>query len=295
MFVVVINPTSGNGKGGKVWNKVKPLLEKKGISFEAYVSKEKGDISRFVAKLDRADKLIVIGGDGTLHEVLNGLSKNHEIAIGYIPAGSGNDFARSLNIPLAYEKALECILRGEEKKLDVLKVGEHVCATIVGAGFDGFVVEQSNKWVLKKWLNKLGLGKISYLLTVILAVFQYRPCQIELTVDGVTERFSNVWLVAVGNLPYYGGGMKICPKAVGDDGQLDICVVSNLSSISLLSFFPNVFLGKHIALTSKVATRKGRQISIAASTPTIVQGDGEILTAAPVGISIIDKSLTLLR
>ncbi|WP_209125837.1 diacylglycerol kinase family protein [Alkalihalobacillus sp. BA299] len=286
MYVFIVNPISGNGKGEFVWTQIEKILIDKKTNFKAFFTKDKGHATGIVEALnpELVTAVVVIGGDGTVHDVVNGL-QNVKIPLGIIPAGTGNDYARSMSIPKNYELALERILIGEMKKIDILHVGERVCMTVIGIGFDGKVAQLANKSKYKKILNGLRLGKFTYLLIVLQLLFKYKPTQVTIELDDVTYKFDDVWLIAVANLPYYGGGMYICPQAISDDGVFDVCIVHNTSKFKLLQIFPKVFQGKHIT-HSAVTVLKGKNIKVISDIPVVIHGDGEIIGETPVEVTV---------
>lgn len=236
--------------------------------------------------------LVIVGGDGTLHHALK-YTKNISIPIGLIPAGSGNDFARALNIPKKSLEALEIVLNNQSKIVDIINVNEQLAASIVGVGFDAEVTEITNKSRVKEWLNKWKLGSLSYIIGVMRALFSYKLANVEIIIDGKKELFSDVWLIATANTPFYGGGLKMCPEANETDGILNVCIVHSLSRFQLLLFFPLLFVGKH-TLHPKVALMKGKEIFIQSNEEIIVQADGELIGKTPVKISVAKEKLNVL-
>lgn len=286
MYAFIINPISGNGRSTYIWQNIKKTLLKKQTKYVAYFTEHKGHATEIVSSLDpqKISVVVVVGGDGTVHDVVNGLQQVR-IPIGIIPAGSGNDYARSIQVPKSYRLALERILSGEKKKIDILHVGERFCITVVGIGFDGKVAEIANQTKYKKFLNRLRLGKFTYFFIVLRLLFQYRPTQVTIKLDGQTYQYENVWLIAVANLPYYGGGMHICPHAQSDDGVLDICLVHNISKYKLLQIFPKVFHGKHIN-HSAITILKGKNVKVYSDKPVVIHGDGEVIGQTPIEVTI---------
>lgn len=233
--------------------------------------------------------LIIIGGDGTVHYTLRYI-ENISIPIGIIPAGSGNDLARALKIPSKSNKALMKVLNGKVKKIDLIYVNGQPSATIVGIGFDAKVTAITNQSKLKQWLNVIKLGTFSYVTGVLRALVSYKPSDMEIIINGKSETFHNVWLIAAANTPFYGGGLKICPDADAQDGTLNLCIVHSLSRFELLMFFPLVFLGKH-TLHSNVVIKKGEIIHINCDNSIPVQADGEVIGITPITLTIEKQRL----
>ncbi|MED5052146.1 lipid kinase [Anoxybacillus sp. UARK-01] len=294
MYYFVVNKISGNGKGLKVWKKVEKLLQEKQVNYQVRFTERPKHAVEIVKEFSSkaCNAVVAVGGDGTIHDVANGLIHSN-IPLGIIPAGSGNDLARALDIPMDYKRALERILRGKKRKMDVGKIGEEYCMTVTGIGFDGKVAEINNIAKYKDLLNLVRLGDLSYGLSVLHALFQYRPVRIQLKIDGKVQSFSNVWFIAIANTPNYGGGIKICPDACYDDGLFDICIVHSITKWELLRTFPKAYKGKHVSHPS-VTMIKGKQVEIIAEPPIIVQSDGEILTKTPVNVTIQKEALLIM-
>ncbi|MGG1481884.1 diacylglycerol kinase family protein [Bacillus smithii] len=294
MYYFIVNKISGNGKGRKVWKKIEKLLQEKQIHYQVRFTERPKHAVEIVKEISSETGLTVVavGGDGTIHDVANGLIDS-DIPLGIIPAGSGNDLARALQIPMNYQKALERILIGEQRKMDVGRIGNEYCITVTGIGFDGKVAEANNSSKYKKWLNTFRLGNLSYGLSFLHVLFQYRPVNVQLKVDEKNFSFFNVWFIAIANTPSYGGGIKICPEACYNDGLFDICIVHDLSKWELLRTFPKAFVGKHV-LHPSVTMLRGKQVDVASDWPVIVQGDGELLAKTPVQVTIERDALRII-
>ena len=291
-FYFIINPVSGKGKLVK---KVIHILEKylidNKINYHFHYTEEKGHAKRIAKELGRRPNvhaIVVVGGDGTFHEVINGLYPT-QIPVGYIPTGSGNDYAREMGIskkdPI---KTLEKILKMEIKEIDIAKINDEFFINVTGIGLDGLVARLSNQSRLKAYL-----GKLIYVYSLIKGLFKFKAKEMDFTIDGKIHHFRKVWLVAIANGRYYGGGMAICPKADIRDGKLDICVVSNVSLIEILFIFPLVFLGKHIYHPS-VKMYRGETVSIHLKESIDAQTDGETFVVKQVEGEILKKRLYII-
>lgn len=294
MYYFIVNKTAGNGKGFRVWNKTERLLRDRKVLFKFSFTEYKGHANKLIENIN--DKaiiaIIVIGGDGTVHEVVSGLVQK-EVALGIIPAGSGNDLARSLGVPFDVEMAVERILSGDVRPIDVPKVGGRHYISIAGLGFDGMVAQATNQSKSKRYLNKLGLGGMSYVMNIFKVLLTYKPSTASIVVDGKMREFKDVWLIAVANMPYYGGGIKICPSAEGDDGQLDICVVSGIGRWELLFVFPLAFNGRHVAHRN-VTMLRGCAVQIHSKKPLVMQCDGEVIENEKADFKVEKKALNVL-
>jgi diacylglycerol kinase (ATP) len=294
MIWFIVNRVAGYGRGHRVWKQIEHLLLERQINYQVAFTERPGHathIAKELAKQNNASVVIVIGGDGTLHEAANGLAGS-DIPLGSIPAGSGNDFARGLQIPIQSEQALEKVLTGQKRKIDIARINDEVFINVAGVGFDGQVAKVTNQAKYKKWLNRLGLGNLCYLFSFFKVLFRYQPTEVQLVIDERELIFSDVWLVAIANIPFYGGGMMICPHAQSDDGLLDVCIVHGISRWKLVTLLPRVFHGTHI-YDPAVTTLTGRRLKIVSAKPLTAHGDGEILGQTPLDLSIKQEGLTI--
>ncbi|WP_319592835.1 diacylglycerol/lipid kinase family protein [Salicibibacter halophilus] len=291
LYHFIVNKGSGNGKGFIIWNIIENILAVKQLNYQVFFTNYPSHATE-ISKEIKNGVIIVIGGDGTIHEVINGLIRSNT-SIGIIPAGSGNDFARALDIPMNAEEAFDWILAGDERTVDIGRIGDKSCATVIGIGFDGKVAQTVNASRTKKWMKFFRLGRMSYIFSVFKVLFGYKPADISITIDDKTEKMKDVWLVAVANFPYYAGGMAICPNAKGDDGYLELCVVHGMSKFQFARAFPGVYKGKHVSHPS-IKMLTGRQIEISSSSAMIVHGDGEIIGETPIKINIEENALRVI-
>lgn len=293
MYHVIVNKIAGNGKGLRMWKEAEKFLEKKSVTYHVSFTEYAGHAGELIENIEEnvVHAVVVIGGDGTIHEVVSKLV-HKKVALGIVPAGSGNDLARSLGVPFDVEGALFRILKGSYQLIDVPKVGEEHYISIAGLGFDGKVAEVTNRSRAKRLLNKLGLGGLSYVLNIFRVLFTYQPSDVSVAVDGRLYKFQDVWLIAVANLPYYGGGIMICPDACGNDGALDICVVSGIGRWELLFVFPLAFKGKHIKHRN-VKMLRGSSIQVSTSSSMIMQCDGEIVPNGTIDFSVEKKAIKI--
>ncbi|QQK76082.1 diacylglycerol kinase family lipid kinase [Salicibibacter cibarius] len=292
MYHFIVNKVSGNGRGLAIWKDVEKILAHKQLNYRVFFTSYPLHATE-ISKEIKNGVIIVIGGDGTIHEVINGLKTSKNIPMGIIAAGSGNDFARALNIPMNTVEAFESILAGTERTVDIGRIGDKSCATVIGIGFDGKVAQTVNASKTKKWMRFLRLGRMSYIISVFKVLFNYKPANISIKIDDQTEEMTDVWLVAVANFPYYAGGMAICPNANGNDGYFELCVVHGMSKLQFIRTFPGVFKGKHISHPS-IKMLTGKQIEISSSSAMIVHGDGEIIGQTPIKINIEEKALRVM-
>ncbi|WP_059171444.1 diacylglycerol kinase family protein [Bacillus sp. FJAT-27445] len=290
-FYFIVNPKAGNGRCLAIWKKVEKRLKSLHIPYRAFFTEYRGhaiELSREAVKLTAGRNAVVaaVGGDGTAHEVLNGIGHSGSVAFGFIPAGSGNDFSRGYKIASDPIEAMEDLLRNQgvtETLTDCGSLSLNCRTTLfinnAGAGFDALVSKKANESRIKSIFNRISLGKLVYVYILLKELITYKRTTIRLTIDGRDHIFDQAWFVTVSNQPFYGGGMIISPKAKPDDGELDVTVVHHLSKKKLLLVFISVFWGKHIHF-KEVHTFRGRVVSVQTSFPIHFHADGEYLGMA---------------
>ncbi len=282
-YTFIINPHSRSGKGGMVWELIQPELLKRGIEYDYYCTTHAGHAIQIAEKITADGKehnLIVLGGDGTVNEVVNGIKDIDKTTLGYIPTGSGNDFARGMGIPKNPIEALEVILkRNAIKTIDIgvlSRAGkERRFAVSTGIGFDAAICHQVAISKYKYLLNKLKLGKLSYVFVALNRLFRDATVNAEVFLDDkCVQKFKKVYFVAVMNQPYEGGGFKFCPKAKPDDGKLDVIVISNLAKLTVLMLLPTAFKGWHV-FAPGITVMQGEKVSVITDKALAIHTDGE--------------------
>jgi YegS/Rv2252/BmrU family lipid kinase len=282
----IVNPQAGWGRGRRIWPQVRPLLEQAGWSITATLTERRGHAWE-VARTVRADLVLAVGGDGTAHEVVNGvLAAGGRGPVGVLPVGTGCDFARALGLPrdaLAAARALPaCGLR----QVDVGRVNDRYFLTIAGVGFDGEVAARVNRW------PKLIGGVLPYVAGILVTLATYAPVEVDLDVDGVHVR-ERIFLIAVGNTAWNAGGMWLVPAARPDDGLLDAVVAGPLGRLETLAVLPRVFSGRHVG-HAKVRQVRARVIRVDGARPLAIQADGEVVGRLPATFSVVPRALTVL-
>mgnify|MGYP003194522500 CR=1 FL=1 len=283
----IINEFAGNGKGKKVWEQFRKELN---ISYTFHLTQYKEHAKEIAQQLgetalSNGEKLliIVVGGDGTIHEVLNGVKGFRNVFVGNIAAGSGNDFSRGY-FSFRNAKEIEQLILKKEctyEQMDsgLLKINTTTQKSFInnaGIGFDAFVANLANQSKLKKRLNSIGLGKLSYVYFLVYGLFKFKIFDLTVCIDGVERSYKNVWFVTLSNQPYFGGGMKISPKSKPNDGILELTLVHNLPRIKLLLLFVTVFFGAHTRLKAVVQT-SAKNVKISVKEQILCHTDGEII------------------
>lgn len=298
MIGFIVNPVSGNGRGEKVWKKLKAELNSQRIDYQARVTTKMGEarlLTRELMKQENMEKIVAVGGDGTVNEVINGmLDAGASCRFGHIPAGSGNDFARAHMIPREPISAWKRIRDGEgEKTIDLLRMNQRIAVNAVGAGIDGLIAKTANESFYKKICNWIKLGVLAYIISVIRVLFTYQPSDVLLQIDGVAYKQQRVWMITVSNIANYGGGMLISPHAISDDGIAEICVIKSESRWELLKAFPKIFTGAHVNHPA-VQFYRGQKITVTSDSRLLAHADGEVVAETPIQVELLPKMLRVI-
>lgn len=279
----IVNPKARSGMGEMTWKMLEPELKKQRVIYKVHMTEKRKHAEKITEALTsdgREHTIIVLGGDGTINEVVNGICSVEKTTLGYIPIGSSNDFARGLGIPKKPAEALEALLRPQ--KIIHMDIGTLTSATRTrrflvsgGIGFDAAVCHEVcvSRW--KVLLNKLGLGKLSYAVVALDRLMKDRPVHMTLTLeDGGRREFPKTYFAAFMNLPYEGGGFQFCPGASPKDGMLDVIVAHGLSVPKILCLLPLAFWGKHTGFKG-VTVLRCRSVRAEVSAPLALHTDGE--------------------
>lgn len=285
MYYFIINEHGGSGKTRYHWKIVKKELEKHNIQYQLFLSKYIGHATSIAKEIsEKSDddiRIIVVGGDGTVNEVLNGITDFSRIKFGVIPTGSGNDFARGLKLPRHNpKKALNIILSSKGDK--AIDLGEtetsekRIFAISSGFGFDAIVGTGINDAKMKTFFNKLRIGKISYIFLTIKTLFVMRTQNVSISFDEKeTIDFKKLIFVSAMNFKAEGGGVKMTPNAKGDDGLLSVCVAYNIPKWLTFFIFPLLIFGFHTKLHKFFYIKDCKSISIKSNEANILHTDGE--------------------
>lgn len=287
---VIINPASGNGAG-----KIEGDIAIAELQRESEVLDLTGSSMKDSEKIARAaiadqvlDGLVVVGGDGMVHLGVN-LCAEAGIPLGIIAAGTGNDAARSLGLPIGDAVAGARVVLNNLRQPRTVDL---VCASSatqkffffgsVAIDFSSLVNQRANSW---KWPK----GPSRYQLAMVAELAAFKPIHYRAEIDGVTREFEAM-LCSITNSPYFGGGMKVAPAACIDDGQLDIFIVKRISRLELIKVFPRVYTGDHVTHPA-VEFIRAKKITLTPSTPMPAYSDGEPVGFAPVTAEIAPGAL----
>lgn len=307
MYHFIVNVHGSSGKAFLKWNKIRALLKAKKIEFKVHVPQRVGhamQIAKEVSSLNESDiKIVVVGGDGTINEVLNGITDFSRVKMGLIPTGSGNDFTRGMKLPRHNpKKALNIILNSKgDKKIDlgrstVLSTNDsRIFGISSGFGLDAIVGTGINESKIKKILNYVHLGKLSYALLTVQTLFTMRTYSVSLKFDDDQPvQFKKLIFLAAMNFKAEGGGVPMCPKAKGDDGQLSICLAAGVPKILTFFKFPLLCLGLH-GRSKGFYLRNCTSLLLQSNEKSILHTDGELVgNVDSVKFEVLPQKLTML-
>jgi diacylglycerol kinase (ATP) len=297
----IVNPIAGNGRAHGLAPRIQAWLDERGLNARLLETRERGHAERLASTAGDLghDRVVVVGGDGTIQEVVNGLltaaraSGNGVAPMGAIPAGNGNDLVRDLALPLDPIAALAVALGEETRQIDVAVASggdgrlRHF-AVAGGVGFDARVahVMYGHRFPWQR-------GRAGYFLSTFFELLRFRNHRLRLTLDtpdGPRELERTSLLVAFANGPYYGGGMQICPGADPTDGFLDVCVAGDLSRWEAIRLLPGIYHGAHVG-HPKVEFVRARSVRFDGEDGTLVHLDGEPFGAIPITVELLPAAL----
>jgi len=286
VIALLTNPTAGKGRSLQVRDAVVPRLRARGLAVKLIQGRDADDALDLArASVDEGvDALVVVGGDGLVNIGLQAVSLT-DTPLGIVPSGTGNDVGRYLGLtrkdPMA---AVDRIVAGRTRTLDLARSGGRYFATVLAAGFDAVVNERANRMTWPKGQMRYNLATLSELRT-------FEPLPYTLDLDGQTRRL-DAMLVAVGNGPSFGGGLRIAEGAILDDGLLDVIVIKPMSKIRLVRTYPQLFKGTHTTLP-QYERHRVRTVTVAG--PGIVAyADGERFGPLPLTIECVPNALKVL-
>lgn len=289
MYDIIINPLGGKGNSIKTLAEVKKILSEKNIEYHIHKTEYAGHATEIAKQLSAVPdtKIIVLGGDGSFHEVLCGIENFDNIILGIVACGSGNDFIKKSGHPSDVRGAMDVILKGESKYYDFIDLGNYRCLNVAGTGMD---VD-----VLLKYQNVKKLkGSAAYLYALLYTLLHTRFHKLRLTIDGKASEHT-VFMIGVGNGAFFGGGMPICPNAEPDDGILNIVVVNKFSRW-IYPFMLIKFLRGKIINSKYTKEYNTKEVKIEALDDiTKIELDGEIIDDKVLNCKIVSNKLRIFR
>lgn len=290
-------------KSDLVWKFVEREINRHGIAYVFYETEYEGHakaIAEEILRTTTTNTLIVaVGGDGTVHEIVNGAASFSHAVVACIPAGSGNDYSRGIQNSTSFRDVLDMIQK--RKDISSIDMGEFVYEgerrhfiNSLGIGFDASISKAVNTSKWKKRFQTLKLGKFIYLYFFIQQLFSFNTFELQTVMNGKTRHMKKVWFLVVANQPYFGGGIKISPQASVKDGKLHVIVVRDLSPFMLLLVFASVFWGGHLKL-KWVESFVCEEIHISTKEHIPIQADGEHIGYSSIRAKILPSSLRIIH
>ena len=292
-ITIISNQTSGKGESLNAAIQIHKILKSNGFEIAIKNTSGHGDAKNLASEAihEGVQSIICCGGDGTIHEIINGLStinpQHSKPKLGIMPTGRCNNLAKELNLDNSPNNLCQLIIDSQYNSIDLGKVNETLFATVAALGFDSKVAEYVDEGKHPKFLS----GTLSYLYGIFAVLFKFSCPKVSIKGD-FGSYTGNIFLVASGNTPDYGGDFKITPNAKIDDGILNICIVKNISKIKALILLPRVFFGTHIK-HPKAIYEPSKNLYISSENSISIWADGEYVGTTPATISILPKALNV--
>ncbi|QNO14504.1 diacylglycerol kinase family lipid kinase [Alkalicella caledoniensis] len=303
-FFFVVNPASANGTTRVVWDEIILFLDSKQLNYDYSLTSgpnEATTITRDAIKKGYK-KIIAVGGDGTVNEVVNGFFDEQgkisieDVALGVISRGTGCDLIKTLNIPKNYQGAVETLITGNTKAIDLLQVQflnkekqkeKRYCVNISDVGLGGYVAQRVNH------TSKSGGGLWSYLRGTLLSILKYKNNSGIIEVDGKVVHQGEFSIVAAANGRFFGGGMELAPMAKIDDGYIEVITLVNMGKVELLYNLSKVYKGTHIG-HPKVKHYRCKKLSVSSDEPLPLEIDGENPGFGGVSYGVVQKAIKVI-
>lgn len=305
-WLVVVNPKASVGKSGKDWPQIRQILINDGIAFDDILTeypRHAIEIVRNAIVEKGYRKFIAVGGDGTNNEVINGIFTQDvvpttEITMAVMPIGTGNDWRRTFDIPLEYDKVAKIIKAGHTYAHDIGKLtyyddgntGIRYFLNAAGTGLDEMVCHSTNR------MKQQGKGgTIRYLISLVKCMLTYKVTRIQLTIDDELVFDDYILNLSIGNGRFNGGGMMTMPKAIPNDGLFDVTVIKKVSIFKFAANVKNVYDGSFIKKIDEVKTFRGKRIHIVSIPPHSlkVETEGENLNNSPFEFEVLPKAINM--
>lgn len=288
-FHFIVNPIAGSGKGRRTFEWISGRLSVKGIPFTYAFTERPGHATELAEKaISRGEKCIVaVGGDGTLRETAAAVVGT-DTALGILPAGSGNDLCKTLNIPMDQEAGMELLLSGNVRAMDACRANEKLFFNVAGMGFDVEVLLRTDTYKEKLKLN----GMFPYAMGILSALTHRPKMRLTYTAEGASHSMESC-IFSVGNGKYIGGGMKALPHADAFDGKLDVGAIRNMPFLRFISLLPKFIKGTHTEIP-EVKYFRTDDICVESDGEFIVQLDGELVEKTPVHFRLLPGALKVI-
>jgi diacylglycerol kinase (ATP) len=294
--VFLVNPASAGGTTGRRWPEIAHRCAALGLHGDALLSQESGHLGALArqAVQDGVELLVVVGGDGSVNEVVNGVAGLRGFELAVLPHGTGWDFVRTYGISRKLDEAVATVLDGNVREIDLGLVtfrtwagaeGRSYFANVASAGISGAIARRANE------TSKALGGKVSYYWATLAVFVGWQTGELRVTVEDET-RAGRMIDVMVANGRYLGGGMMMCPEAEPDDGLFDVMLIGDVTKRDLLFVLPKTYRGKHLP-HPRLELLRGRTVTVDADDPLPVELDGEQPGTTPARFEIVPRALRL--
>jgi diacylglycerol kinase (ATP) len=296
---IIVNPAAGAGKTAKKWPQIMALLKNMGLDFKHDITEAPGHAVELAKEaVKKGYKIVVsVGGDGTIHEIVNGIHEagaSTDVAVGIVNTGTGADYIRTLGVPRRYKEACKCLLSRGRRIVDLgvveyTKDGKRkkrLFVNFAGIGFDAEVVRATTE-------KFKALGDMpSYLMGLFSTLMSYENRDVSIIVDG--EHWERrVCTILLNNGRYGGGGMMPAPNADPSDGFFDVVIIDDITKPDLIMSIPRIYRGTHLT-HPKVTLMRAREVEIIPTLTSAVQADGELLGEAPARFTVLPAALKVI-
>jgi YegS/Rv2252/BmrU family lipid kinase len=283
---LIVNPSSGHGRGESILPEVEAELDKRHIEFRTVVTRSlEHGIEEALAAAGAGEVPVVLSGDGMIGQVGGALARS-DATMGIIPGGRGNDFARVLGIPSDPAEAVAVLAAGGVREIDVGEVNGRRFLCIASMGFDSEANRLANE-------TRFVRGNLVYAYAALRALAAWKPATFTIVLDGEEEVRVQGYAVAAANSKAFGGGMFIAPDAELDDGLFDVVITGKVSKLRFLANLPKVFKGTHVD-EDEVTVRRAARVEVSADRPFQVYADGEHLTDLPAELRVLRGALRVI-
>ena len=285
-FKIIANPVAGRGRVGTLVPQIRQLFETYNLKYDLVLTDAPCHATSLAREAADAgwENIVAVGGDGTMNEVLNGVMET-PASMGFIPAGTGNDLARSLNIPFDLKKAVSIFAQEKTIKMDIGKDREGYFSIILGLGFPSDVMHHVNT------SKSIFRGPLAITASILQVVNQLRPYPVHIQLDNLTLD-TTVMGIFILNTRFTGGGLQIAPDAKYDDGLLDVVVMHEMGKMNFLTTLPKAYKGKHLS-NPACEIFQTKSVKITTAEPMRKLFDGNVYGESPVDAQIIPGALNV--
>jgi YegS/Rv2252/BmrU family lipid kinase len=284
-LVLLVNPSSGGGRATKVLARVETVLDARRVPFRVQRTKSLDHgVRKALGAIAAGELPVVISGDGMIGAI-GGAMAGEETPLGIVPGGRGNDLARVLGIPTDPEEAIEVVLAGHARAIDVGEANGRPFLGIASVGFDSDANRRANE-------TRLLRGNLVYAYAALRTLAGWKSARFTIAIGEERTRVEG-YSVVVANSKAYGGGMFIAPDAELDDGEFDVVTIAKVGKLRFLGNLPKVFKGTHVR-NDEVQVVRASRLGLSASRPFAVYADGEHLTDLPADLRVIPRALRVL-